>query len=204
MQTTAATPTAWQRWKSAPAFVRVAGLYWLALTPLSLWMLLVETNFFVSPNCFEAVIWPAVALSVLFAVATFFAYEYSAKQPGPESERLQRKLTPFTKWVLMPPTIIGFSTWVLTVAVPAIGNKVVGEPYVSTFTVDRTEHEHLRTENCYRVYVRELSNHWYGKLCVNARDFSSLHPGKSMKLYGTQSWFGEEIKRYSVDPGNAG
>ena len=105
-------------------------------------------------------------------------------------------LSPFKKCAVVPFAVAMLGYLPITHTIPSVAMKMFGNPYRSTVTVMRKEHEDYRGQRCYRIFSAELEDYWYGNVCTTKEVFSALKPGDKLKLEGRQSWFGIVIEAY--------
>jgi hypothetical protein len=161
-------------------------------------MMFSEGGFFVSAAYFDALIWPAVGLAAVSAGAFIASVEYAELHPRPEYQQLLG-LNRFSKWVLAPAVLAWWAGWMFTMALPNLMNKIVGEGFAEQYTVKEKHVDvHLRGGQCHQVFLNELKHDWNGKLCVRVEDFNVMQAGRHLRLYGTRSWFGTEVRSYAL------
>jgi hypothetical protein len=118
-------------------------------------------------------------------------------QPGHYGERM-RGFGALTKYFLLPVVMGGvFTFFSLIDAVPSLLNKAAGSPFRETYTLPAKKYESSRGSTCNRIYVKELDEHWFGKLCVSDEAFVDLTASDAIILSGTRSWFGVDVTKYA-------
>jgi hypothetical protein len=184
-------------WRAAPWYLRTV---WVSITILfiaPLWPLLFDQSFFVSAACLAVILWPSVVIAASFGVGIVAFIAYSERHPWPGLEELQRR-SRFMKWALVPMFFALLVGFVETVVIPSLMNRTFGRPFEASYTIKSKVHERIRFSECYRLDIQEFSDDWYGKLCIGAANFAAVRAGDHVTLYGTRSWFGTEVKQYSI------
>lgn len=170
----------------------------LSLFTLAGWMAFFERAFFVSPDGFDLIIWPAASVALLF-VGTYLATLKGNKTTVPPNVPGVSSFSRFTKWVVMPIGLALFGGWVVSASVPCVLNKVVGGPFEERMTVSGKEKISGRAGvNCHEVLLRELGESRYGRLCVDPREFEAIRLGQQLRINGVRSRFGTEIVGYAM------
>ena len=184
------------RWLNLPLQHFV--VYVMPIIPITL-MLLHRYNgrsFFVSPKYLQTFFLPCIFVSYLIgALYIYSTYQLLAQLKISNTLRERGVLR---KHVLEPVffgTIFGIMP--LTMGVPWLANMAIGKPYILTTTIQNIQ-KGVVILNCNRIYVGELENFWFGKLCVSKSNLNYLNKGDSITVDGSGSWFGIEFSRINI------
>jgi hypothetical protein len=181
----------WDKWRRLPLLHRVLIIWLFVASVLVVFSVFYGMSFFASPAYVRAFLWPSVAVGILYGIGWLRFMPALLAQDNVYAERM-RKWGTITR-MIVPVTMGGvFGYWSLFLSIPLLANYVVSAPYAVATSVVSTNYEGGRSR-CNRVYVQELENHWFGKLCVDDDAFDALHPGVPVNLVGTHSWFGVDV-----------
>ena len=186
-----------ERWRRLSLLHRVVLLCQLAGSALVFWTMFFGRNFFVAPGYFRVLVWPAAVAAILVGLGWVRLMPVLVAQPGYYGERI-RRFGAFTKYFLIPALMGGiFTFFPLMNAVPSLLHKAAGSAFSETYTVAARSYESSGRGACNRIYVQELDEYWFGKLCVSDRALADLAASDAIVLSGTRSWFGVDVARYA-------
>jgi len=184
-------------WRDLSVMNRVVLIWFLLDVAMFFWVTFGAQDFFESAACFHLLLLPTVGASVALTFGFYSVMPFFSAQLDQYTKRIHG-MNHLGKYVLMPIVVAIFFGYIpLAWGFPNLLHKMLANPYSSTFTVEMKELERSRRSHCNKISIKELNDHWFGKLCVSQRDFSELALGDSITLNGTMSWFGFEVNGYS-------
>jgi hypothetical protein len=198
MQAVKPTEETPSRWRDLQLWQRVLAVWFLSSSVVGIWYFLGDPGYFVSPNYYQAFLWPALTVGVAAYVASYRMITTKSGQPLLAWARAKKLPFPtFSAYLGVPLFVIGTMGYVpFVVCAPCVLMKVFGEPYRASLTVSRTERESSRFDHCYRIFPKELKEYWFGKICVSEEAFQAIESGDVIGVEGTQSWFGIHVIEY--------
>lgn len=179
---------------------RIAVFLPVAGSALQVWTVLFGQNFFVSPQYFRAAVFPA-AIVAIYVGLSWRGLALAA--PISDSSQIDGfKIRPegFAQTFVVPAILAIVLTFIpLLQTFPYLLNRAVGVPTSETFTVVEKKYQAggRRGPDCNRIKVRELREHWFGKICVSDKAFSEVRVSGELSIQSTRSWFGVGVERYA-------
>lgn len=175
----------WAKWRRLPFWNRTLLLWFVVALVTILLSIFQGRSFFVSPAYIRIALWPSIGVGLVYGFGWFkFMSALELEKWG--------ALKRFTIALSMGGA---FGYWLLIYSVPLFASPVMSERYEVTASVTGKTYESggRGSSSCNRIFVRELEDYWFGRLCVTDEALSKLQPGDLLNLRGTRSWFGVEI-----------
>lgn len=175
-------------WRSASPLQRIAICWSLLAIGLVVWTIFAGNGFLTSPAYVRLAVAPAavVAIALTIILCTVETYRWAVNRRGGF----------VGTYILIPVLLVVLGCWAALWSVPSVLNAAVGTPYDEVYEIAST-HPNSNRERCNRIYVRELKDFWFGRICVSNQASAAMKPGDHVRLSGKRSWFGIDVETYA-------